>query len=95
MWLEITDFCRNTSAEADEKQPARPLLTFRSLRPCEVGEEFARLSALSELPLPQDEICSFDAGSFLGWRFTNVICLMRAESDGLQVATSGSSLKAL
>ena len=45
--------------------------------------------------LDQDDICSVDAASFLGWRFTNVICLMRAESDGLHVATSGSSLKAL
>ena len=31
---------------------------------------------------------------FLG-RFSRVICLIRAESDGLHVATSGSSLKAL
>ena len=36
-----------------------------------------------------------DAGSFFGCRFRSVICLIRAESDGLQVATSGSSLKAL
>src|SRR5882762_4508427 len=35
------------------------------------------------------------AVSFFGWRFRSVICLIRAESDGLQVATSGSSLKAL
>ena len=35
-----------------------------------------------------------DATGFFG-RFKRVICLMRAESDGLHVATSGSSLKAL
>ena len=35
------------------------------------------------------------AGSFFGCRFNRVICLMRAESSGLQVATSGSSLNAL
>src|SRR5262245_27169486 len=33
--------------------------------------------------------------SLFGCRFSSVICLMRAESDGLHVATSGSSLKAL
>ncbi len=41
------------------------------------------------------DIYSFSAGSFFGCRFNNVICLMRAESDGLHVATSGSSLNAL
>lgn len=35
------------------------------------------------------------AGSRFGCRFNKVICLIRAESDGLHVATSGSSLKAL
>jgi len=35
------------------------------------------------------------AASRLGWRLRSVICLIRAESEGLQVATSGSSLKAL
>src|ERR1700737_25672 len=39
--------------------------------------------------------CAGWAGSFFGWRLSNVICLIRAESDGLQVAMSGSSLKAL
>jgi len=38
---------------------------------------------------------AFCAVSFFACRFSNVICLIRAESDGLQVAMSGSSLKAL
>lgn len=38
---------------------------------------------------------SCGAGSGLRWRLRSVICLIRAESEGLQVATSGSSLNAL
>ena len=75
--------------------PGLLLLHFPSLRPCKVDQQYGESAAAAQASLDQDEICSADAASFLGWRFTNVICLMRAESDGLHVATSGSSLKAL
>src|SRR5207302_7813567 len=55
---------------------------------------YARSTSLWEiLRSAQDD--AFCAGSFFAWRFSKVICLILAESDGLQVAMSGSSLKAL
>ena len=75
--------------------PGLLLLHFPGLRPCKLIGNAASQLLPRGASLDQDEICSVDAVSFLGWRFTNVICLMRAESDGLHVATSGSSLKAL
>jgi hypothetical protein len=71
------------------------LLHFPDLRRRKVNQQYCESAAAAQGFLDQDEICSVDAVSFLGWRFTNVICLIRAESDGLHVATSGSSLKAL
>ena len=74
--------------------PGLLLLHFPGLRPFEVEQRRSESGAAAG-SLIQEDTCSVDAASFLGWRFTNVICLMRAESDGLHVATSGSSLKAL
>jgi hypothetical protein len=70
-------------------------LHFPDLQQCEFEEQDSKLGAAAQASLDQDEICSFCTASFFGWRLTSVICLMRAESDGLHVATSGSSLKAL
>ncbi len=52
------------------------------------------------LTFVRDDSYSFCAGlcmavSFFACRFNRVICLIRAESEGLQVAMSGSSLNAL
>jgi hypothetical protein len=57
------------------------------------GACLRRLSAVATTSAASRYCCG--AGSFFGWRLSSVICLIRAESDGLQVATSGSSLKAL